>query len=349
MASDPIRTLLMPFTDGEATLSADIRALFLRAEPHPVLLQRGPINWRERLRCVQGSKSTHEALAAQGFSVTPELTGENGFDLVMVRLTKHKQESLALIAQGLDVLEPGGALHVAGAKDEGIESVEKRVKAALGPMTSFSKHHARSFFLARQDGPLPEEVHSWAAALTPSRNTEGFLTAPGMFSPDRIDRGSRLLAEHLPADLKGRVADFGAGWGYLSQALLQKNAGSVRMLDLYEAEASALACARLNLAAHDTTGTAEIGFHWSDVTGPAIPAKRYDTIVMNPPFHRGGAQQVSLGQAFIEAAARALKPGGRLLVVANLMLPYERAIAAKFKSSRVLAAESGFKVIEAKL
>ena len=37
-----------------------------------------------------------------------------------------------------------------------------------------------------------------------------------MFSHGRIDPGSRLLAEALPADLSGKVADFCAGWGYLS-------------------------------------------------------------------------------------------------------------------------------------
>ena len=49
-----------------------------------------------------------------------------------------------------------------------------------------------------------------------------FRTAPGMFSHDRIDAGSRLLAECLPETAKGAAADFGAGWGYLVGACLRK-------------------------------------------------------------------------------------------------------------------------------
>jgi hypothetical protein len=42
-----------------------------------------------------------------------------------------------------------------------------------------------------------------------------------MFSHDRIDAGSELLASRLPNDFKGDVADFGAGWGYLSVELAE--------------------------------------------------------------------------------------------------------------------------------
>ncbi|MCB7212868.1 methyltransferase, partial [Lactiplantibacillus plantarum] len=48
-----------------------------------------------------------------------------------------------------------------------------------------------------------------------------FLSRPGVFAWDRIDPASALLAEHLPADLAGRAADLGAGYGYLSRELLE--------------------------------------------------------------------------------------------------------------------------------
>ena len=55
------------------------------------------------------------------------------------------------------------------------------------------------------------------------------------------------LAEHLPADLAGRAADLGAGYGYLSRELLER-CPKITALDLYEAEQRALALAELNLA-----------------------------------------------------------------------------------------------------
>ena len=57
-----------------------------------------------------------------------------------------------------------------------------------------------------------------------------------MFSHDRIDAGSRLLAECLPETAKGAAADFGAGWGYLVGACLRKGRKGLKAIDLYEAD-----------------------------------------------------------------------------------------------------------------
>ena len=81
------------------------------------------------------------------------------------------------------------------------------------------KYHGLAFwFHAAADRlAVAEELRRLnAPALVDGR----FETAPGMFSHDRIDPGSRLLAETLPADLSGKVADFCAGWGYLSAELI---------------------------------------------------------------------------------------------------------------------------------
>ena len=71
-------------------------------------------------------------------------------------------------------------------------------------------------------------------------------------------------------------------------------------------------------------------------------------VVMNPPFHDGGAEDRSLGAAFIAAAARALKPGGRLLMVANRHLPYEAPLREAFGKVALLAETGGYKVHEAR-
>ena len=72
-----------------------------------------------------------------------------------------------------------------------------------------------------------------------------------------------------------------------------------------------------------------------------------DFVVMNPPFHDGGAEDRRLGQAFIRQAAAMLKKGGVLWLVANRHLPYEADITAAFKRSRPVADKGGYKVIEA--
>jgi 16S rRNA (guanine1207-N2)-methyltransferase len=152
-----------------------------------------------------------------------------------------------------------------------------------------------------------------------------------------------MLAEHFNDRIEGDVADFGAGWGYLGTRLLQVSF-HVGRLDSIEADFASLAAARGNLEALRVE--TPLGFHWLDITAEPAPA-RYDWIIMNPPFHQGRAATPELGAAFISSAGRALKPGGRLLMVANRNLPYEAPLASNFASFAILAEEGRFKVIEA--
>lgn len=112
-------------------------------------------------------------------------------------------------------------------------------------------------------------------------------------------------------------------------------------MDLFEADARALDCARLNLAHHER----EIGYHWHDVT-TGLPGT-YDTIVMNPPFHTGQATDVDLGRAFLRVAAKSLNRGGKLLLVANRQLPYEAELTAIGLSWRKVAEDSVYKILSA--
>ena len=78
---------------------------------------------------------------------------------------------------------------------------------------------------------------------------------------------------------------------------------------------------------------ARIGFFWHDLAAETV-TRRYDAVVMNPPFHRGRAADPALGQAMIGKAAAALTPGGRLLMVANRQLPYEAILADGVRALR---------------
>ena len=111
--------------------------------------------------------------------------------------------------------------------------------------------------------------------------------------------------------------------------------------DDVEAEARALALARDNLA----SARVPVGLHWHDVTRGL--SQTYDVVISNPPFHQGRADEPALGLAFIAAAREALRPGGRLWLVANRHLPYEAALAKGFTQVRTVRDDAGFKVIEA--
>jgi 16S rRNA (guanine1207-N2)-methyltransferase len=305
--------------------------LVLRAAPSRFLELIPP----DRLRCEQSFRPLHDALAGRDHAVSVRASGPAA--AVVVNLTRSRAESLGNVARGFEALAPGGLLVVAGAKSDGVDSLARQVGRALPLEGSFVKAHGRVVWLRRPEA-LPEPVAAWARDAALARNADGFLTAPGMFSPEHADPGSRRLAAHLPGRLSGRVAELGAGWGWLAQAALDASPG-IAALDLYEAEALALDAARTNLA------DPRLGFHWSDATGlgPGVPP--YDWVIMNPPFHQGRAGEPDLGAAFIVAAARILKPAGRLLLVANRQLPYEATLAARFRRWEKLAEDGAYKVL----
>ena len=216
---------------------------------------------------------------------------------------------------------------------------EKEFAKAVGRVISLQKNKCRAFH-AVDDGSWDERVIDEWRALGNWREIPGsrFMTRAGVFSCDHIDPGSHLLAMHLPANLRGIVADLGAGWGYLADAAL-RGCPKIDRLDLFEADARALACARHNLAGHARA----IHYHWHDVT-TGLPGT-YDAIIMNPPFHTGQASDVDLGRAFLLTAATALRRGGKLFLVANRQLPYEAVLDAAGLAWRITAENPTYKLL----
>lgn len=268
---------------------------------------------RERLQAVQGFRPDHDALAARGIAVSPDLP-EGDFAAAIVCMPRSRAQARALVAAACAAVGPGGPVAVDGQKDDGIDSLLKDIRARAPLGEPLAKAHGRLAVLPA--GPWFADWHD------SPRDVGGLVTRAGVFSADGPDPGSALLAAALPAQMKGRGVDLGAGWGFLSAAVLARE--GVKTLDVVEADHTALDCARRNVT------DPRAAFHWADATRfrPARPA---DFVVMNPPFHSGRAADPALGQAFLTAAAAMLAPDGTLWLVANRALPYDRVLNTLFR------------------
>lgn len=335
--------LLHPFAAGLLRWPQAGNVLFLRAREGAALHALGV----RGLAATQPFKPEAERLQRIGAELVDEAALPAAtFPLVLALPPRQREEARALLAKACAAVAPGGMVIAAVANDEGAKSREADLKLLAGNLNVISKHHCRVFW-TRPDTTFDAAlVAQWSKAdarrkvISPNVPGGAFMSRPGVFAWDRVDAASAMLAAALPNDLHGRVADFGAGWGYLSLQVLAR-CPNVASLDLYEADARSLALADENLA--DTH--IPVHCHWHDVARGVD--ERFDAIVCNPPFHAlGRGDRPDIGRAFIAAAAAALKPGGRLWLVANRHLPYEQALGEGFTQVRTLAQDSGFKIVE---
>lgn len=330
--------LLHPFQ--QQLLQWQPSTLFLRARPSSAL----PAG----IQATQPFAPAASALQRVGTALLDEdALPAAAFPLILVLPPRQREEARALFAKAHAALAPGGIVVAAVANDEGAKSREADLKQLAGSVTTLSKYHCRVFWTQPHAVWNAELGAQWQGLDAPRRVVTDdaanghFMSRPGVFAWDRVDAASKMLVAALPANLTGAVADFGAGWGYLAQQVLAR-CPKVTSLDLYEADARALALAQHNLALAQVT----VRTHWHDVT--AGVDGRFDAIVCNPPFHAlGGGERPDIGRAFIAAAAQALKPKGVLWLVANRHLPYEDALATGFAQVSCVAQGGGFKIVQA--
>lgn len=277
----------------------------------------------------QSVKPAFDAFEAMGVDVTEN--ADTPADVVHVTLPRSRDLARGLIAKA-EKLASGGTVMVDGAKTDGADAMLKAVKSRVEVIGQVSKAHGKLFWFAANDS-----FQDWTLPA-PAPVTDGWITQPGVFSADGPDVGSIALVAALPKTLKGAGADLGGGWGYLTKHLL--DCPSVTHVDLVEADKRALTCAALNI--DDSRAT----LHWADATTWGA-SSTLDWVVMNPPFHTSRTPDAGLGQAFIQSAARLLKPKGQLIMVANRHLPYETTLAACFVHVQELDGDSRFKILHA--
>ncbi len=240
------------------------------------------------------------------------------------------------IALALRALAPGGSLTVLAPKDKGGSRLARELQGFGCAVAETSRRHHRICACER-----PARLSGIEEALAegaPRRDEAlGLWTQPGVFSWNRLDPGSALLAQTLPA-LSGRGADLGCGIGTLARTILASpKVGSLTLIDI---DRRAVEMAERNV------DDPRAAFRWADIRA-GTGLQGLDFVAMNPPFHDSGAEDQSLGQSFIRRAAEALRPGGICWLVANRHLPYEAVLKSLFRRVTPKAEASGYKVYEA--
>jgi len=290
--------------------------------------------------CIQRYYPDYKRLSDSGFCVSPVLPSNYLFDFAIIIASKHKEDNLLTLAKICMRLNENGMIIIVSKNEIGGKSLVKYAYQLFGLGEIEGKHHCTIFKTFKNNENLKKEVLKQYLNYGKQKYIDGYLTLPGVFSEGKIDIGSKLFIEIISGiELIGDIADFGAGWGYLSGELLKLKKG-ISSITLIEADYYSLELAKQVIK--DPLAK----FVWGDVIINDIKNK-YDNIITNPPFHYGSFTDTNIGIQFITSAYRALKYGKSLYLVANKKLPYENSVKTLFGNVKLLADKDGYKVLKA--
>lgn len=276
------------------------------------------------------------------FGAFPETAGQK-YEWIILNLPRQK----ALLAMLLDcaaaLLADQGKLWLAGENRAGIKSAGKHLKKRFNQLRKLDSARHCTLFEAsgaataasfdpvayRDQWPLEYEsmqmtVHSY----------------PGVFAHGRLDSGTSLLLGVLrKLNIEGEVLDFACGAGVIGASIARFHEHtSVTLLDN---NALALRASQETLDANQLSGTLIASDGLSELEGS------FDLVVSNPPVHAGVKTDTGMSMRLLDSVHEHLRPGGRLIMVANIHLPYERWLGQRFSRCRQLASDTHFKVIGA--
>jgi 16S rRNA (guanine1207-N2)-methyltransferase len=258
---------------------------------------------------------------------------------IVIYLPKAKARLQYVLDYAMSALTQDGEIWFVGENKGGIKSLGKNLKGDFNSIEKMAmgKHSA----IVCAQGPQHKTTFNLNDYFISHENEHNLTLSslPGVFSQEKIDKGTQVLLKNLPRKIKGRILDFGCGTGTIASYISQNR--EYEEIEMIDDDFLAIKSAQANIEANNielTEAFASDGF--SNIEG------RYNWIVSNPPFHQGIKTDYNVTETFLKEAKEYLKLSGKLLIVANEFLNYEVILRENFKGVTTIAKENGFKVIQ---
>ncbi|MEI6740961.1 MAG: methyltransferase [Gemmatimonadaceae bacterium] len=314
-------------------------------------------------RSVVGAEAARRTVAANGLILgeTAHVAHAHGsaafaeppvVDTATIRIPTDKLAMHQLLWDAWQRLAVGGRCAVAGANDEGAKSAARALEALAGSVRVVSQYGGCRLVVATKtpasdvvppafQSPFLDPAVMHALPVVTGHTTVSLFTRPGVFSWEHLDEATRILLDTMVVHPGESVLDVGCGAGALG--LTAVAAYGARRALLLDADADAVRCTARAIA---EGGLQAAEVRASDIA-EAAGDERFDVVLTNPPFHVGKATALDLPRQFMADAWATLVPGGRLYLVANRTLPYERVLAEWFGTVRTVHDGRRFKVLSA--
>lgn len=271
------------------------------------------------------------------------------FDLVVWNVGR-TTEAVSHMASLLSLISHGDTVVLAGGLDKNLPPRTGDILRAVGEVTTHPGRRKAHVFSAR---PYADEGSFRAVAVTPPPVVDvaehGIVLrgGPGVFSSDRFDLGTRLLAGQIAARAESlgvvrTVVDLGCGNGALGVVALRHFPEAV--VSFLDDSRTAVATARRNVVDNVPAAATRSEFLCADVFGEDW-TEPIDVVLCNPPFHHTKAMSDEVAWQMFVQSHRHLAPGGELWVVGNRHLGYHAKLTRLFGNVRQLDAHPKFVVL----
>jgi 16S rRNA (guanine1207-N2)-methyltransferase len=236
------------------------------------------------------------------------------------------------------MVQEGDTIFFVGAKKEGVKSAladAQEIFGRAGIIARKGGYHAGMAYRPARDLTVPTAKFRTHEIIVEGRPTQ-LVACPGAFAADRLDDGAAALIAGMRIQPNAQVLDLGCGTGLVALEAARRE-GNVQGTDV---SARAVASARRTLRAN---GYPDVAVHLCNGAA-AIQTGTMDVVATNPPFHRGHDIDFDVSQYFVAEAARVLKPGGRVYLVANTFLDYGQWLPSYFRDVETVWHDKRFRV-----
>lgn len=151
------------------------------------------------------------------------------------------------------------------------------------------------------------------------------LSRPGVFSHREVDGGARALMQIMPVEPGMRVLDIGCGSGAVALAAAFRG-DDIQVLAV-DSNSRAVDCTRRGAEVNQLTRIDTL----VNASGDYGHDGEFDLVLGNPPYF----SNYRIAGIFLEAAERALKPGGEVLMVTKTPNWFLEHMVERFNDVRV--------------
>jgi 16S rRNA (guanine1207-N2)-methyltransferase len=247
------------------------------------------------------------------------------FDIVVIPVDPRGESELTrdLLQAGRERLVEGGRLLTATShrEDQWLHGEMRKLfgKVTRRPLEDGVVYHAK------KNGPLKKRKNfECEFAFRDQGRLIRAVSRPGVFGHRSLDPGARALINTMAIRDGDRILDIGCGSGTVSLAAAFR-AHSVSVIAI-DSHARAVECTMRGATLNGLENVTAILNADGEAPGPGT----FDLVLGNPPYY----SDYRIAEIFLQGARRALKPGGKVLIVAKSHAWYDTRMPELFDHIR---------------